>query len=327
MTQKANPIVIGIFVVSALLIALTALMVFGASKFFTKTEKFVCYFKSGINGLDIGAPVKYKGVEIGKVEDILIFPSPRDPRKSMIATKLSIDLAKTKRNSFGNFYESESQLEKQIEDGLRAKLNFQSIVTGMLYIELDYFEEPNTPFRMFNIMPENIMEIPVVESNISDSIKLMEKTLKEVSEIDFNALSKNINALLETSNEKIAQIDVAKINSNLVGALENINAITEKANKENLPAEIKTAIANAKTFFKGSDNNIKKLASNAEETMANINRLAENANALISPNSPFLYDISIFLQNISQTAYSLKTLADFLDRNPSALLTGRPENE
>lgn len=196
--------------VSALLIALTALMVFGASKFFTKTEKFVCYFKSGINGLDIGAPVKYKGVEIGKVEDIMIFPSPRDPRKSMIATKLSIDLAKTKRNSFGNFYESESQLEKQIEDGLRAKLNFQSIVTGMLYIELDYFEEPNTPFRMFNIMPGNIMEIPVVESNISDSIKLMEKTLKEVSEIDFNALSKNINALLETSNEKIAQIDVAK---------------------------------------------------------------------------------------------------------------------
>lgn len=141
MTQKANPIVIGIFVVSALLIALTALMVFGASKFFTKTEKFVCYFKSGINGLDIGAPVKYKGVEIGKVEDILILSSTRDPRKSMVLTKLSIDLTKTKRSSFGKFYESKVQLTKQIEDGLRAKLNFQSIVTGMLYIELDYFEE------------------------------------------------------------------------------------------------------------------------------------------------------------------------------------------
>lgn len=326
MTKKANPIAIGVFVISALLIALFALMIFGASKFFTKTEHLVCYFKSGINGLDIGAPVKYKGVAIGSVEDISILPSPRDPRKSLIATRLSIDLSKTQERILNREKGSKFQLENQIKEGLRAKLKFQSIVTGMLYIELDYFEAPNTHFRIHN-KTDGLMEIPVVESNISDTIKLMEKTLKEASEIDFQGLSKNLNALIATSNEKIAQIDVAKINSNIVGTLENLNSLSSKANNENLPAEIKNALTKAKTFFAGTDKNIQKLSADAEQTMENLNSLMKNANSLIAPNSPFLYDISIFLKNISSTAYSLKTLADFLDRNPNALLTGRPENK
>ncbi len=326
MIKKANPILIGVFVVSAILIAIAALMVFGASKFFTKTEHLVCYFKSGVNGLDVGSPVKFKGVAIGKVEDILILPSPHDPRKSLISTRLSIDLSKTRKNTSGKFYEGKAQLEKQINDGLRAKLKFQSIVTGMLYIEFDFFEEPNTPYKFFN-KSDKVMEIPVVESNISDTIKLMEKTLKEVSEVDFKGLSQNLNAILVTSNEKLSQIDVAKLNSNLVATLENVNALTAQAKNQNLPAEVKGALADAKTFFASSDKNIKKLSLDAEQTMQNLNNLIKNANTLIAPNSPLLYDLTLFLQNISSTSSSLKTLVDFLDRNPSALLTGRPEKE
>lgn len=56
MSKKANPVAIGIFVVGASMLALIAIMVFGAAKFFTKTETVVCYFQDSINGLDVARP-------------------------------------------------------------------------------------------------------------------------------------------------------------------------------------------------------------------------------------------------------------------------------
>ncbi|MBO7521877.1 MAG: MCE family protein [Opitutales bacterium] len=323
MNNKVNPVVIGVFVVSALAIAIVAMTAIGASKFFEKTDSAICYFRDSVNGLEIGAPVKYKGVTIGKVDNILIFPSPRNPRKSLIATKLSIDTTTIKKRAIGaeKVKDQKAQLEKQIQDGLRAKLNFQSIVTGMLYIELDYIDH-NKPYTLHNIInDEALTEIPVEESGISDTIKMMEDTLKEVAQIDFKGISENLNTLLKTSNEKIAQLDVENINKNLVQTLENANAIMAQAKNENLPAELKSALAEAKSMLSSSQNTMQA----ANELMQNANELVENANAIVSPDSPFLYDISIFLKNLSSTANSIKTLADFLDRNPSALLTGRPE--
>ena len=323
MNNKVNPVVIGVFVVSALAIAIVAMTAIGASKFFEKTDSAICYFRDSVNGLEIGAPVKYKGVTIGKVDNILIFPSPRNPRKSLIATKLSIDTTTIKKRAIGaeKVKDQKAQLEKQIQDGLRAKLNFQSIVTGMLYIELDYIDH-NKPYPLHNIInDEALTEIPVEESGISDTIKMMEDTLKEVAQIDFKGISENLNTLLKTSNEKIAQLDVENINKNLVQTLENANAIMAQAKNENLPAELKSALAEAKSMLSSSQNTMQA----ANELMQNANELVENANAIVSPDSPFLYDISIFLKNLSSTANSIKTLADFLDRNPSALLTGRPE--
>ena len=321
--------------VSALAIAIVALAAFGAAKVFQKTESAICYFKDSVNGLEVGAPVKYKGVTIGKVDDILIFPSPRNPRKSLIAAKLSIDTTTIKKRSLGSekVKDPKAQLEKQIQDGLRAKLNFQSIVTGMLYVELDYLDEIK-PYAPHNIAgDESLTEIPVEESGISDTIKMTENMIKEVAQIDFKGISENLNTLLKTSNEKIAQLDVAQINKNLVQTLESANAVMAQAKSQNLPAELKSTLARANEMLESSQKSISGLSAEAQKTlqsanavMENANRLIESANAIVSPDSPFLYDISIFLKNLSSTANSIKTLADFLDRNPSALLTGRPEN-
>ena len=335
MNNKANPVVIGAFVVSALAVLIIALTAFGAAKFFEKTESAICYFRDSVNGLEVGAPVKYKGVTIGKVNNILIFQAPQNPRKSLIAAKLSLDTTTIRKRSMGGEKpkDPKEQMQKQIEDGLRAKLKFQSVVTGMLYVELDYLEE-NKPYRLHKIIndDENAIEIPVEESGISDTIKMMEDTLKEVAQIDFKGISQNLNSLLKNSSDKIAQLDVKAINQNLVQTLENANAILEQAKNENLAGELKEAVAQAKSALEASQGAISGLSADAQKTMQKANavmdsagKFMENANAIVSPNSPFLYDISIFLKNISSAANSIKALADFLDRNPNALLTGRPK--
>ena len=71
MKTNVNPVAIGMFVLAAAVISVTAVVVFGAARFFAKTETFISFFSETVNGLDVGAPLKYKGVKIGKVEKII----------------------------------------------------------------------------------------------------------------------------------------------------------------------------------------------------------------------------------------------------------------
>src|SRR6185295_10960648 len=70
MGSKANPAVIGAFVVGAIALAVIGIVVFGSGQLFKSTTKAVCFFSGDINGLSVGAPVKFKGVAIGSVSDI-----------------------------------------------------------------------------------------------------------------------------------------------------------------------------------------------------------------------------------------------------------------
>src|SRR5512136_3377298 len=72
MSKQANKTVIGIFVVGAIALVVIAIVVLGSGKFFRKTFKAVCYFEGSVGGLNIGAPVVFRGVKIGSVTDIVL---------------------------------------------------------------------------------------------------------------------------------------------------------------------------------------------------------------------------------------------------------------
>ena len=76
MIRKVNKTVIGIFVVGALVLLMIAIVVFGSGELFKRTNKFILYFDGSVKGLSIGAPVTFRGVNIGTVKDIsLIYDS------------------------------------------------------------------------------------------------------------------------------------------------------------------------------------------------------------------------------------------------------------
>ena len=82
MKSSMNPLAVGMFVLGSAIIAVAAIIIFGSFKFFANTEMFISYFPETVNGLDVGAAVKYKGVKIGKVEDIRIGPQRKDIRET-----------------------------------------------------------------------------------------------------------------------------------------------------------------------------------------------------------------------------------------------------
>ena len=72
MAKRANPAFVGAFVIGAIALAIAAVALLGSGSLFRNTHQFVCFFDGNVNGLRVGALVKFKGVEIGEVRQILL---------------------------------------------------------------------------------------------------------------------------------------------------------------------------------------------------------------------------------------------------------------
>lgn len=327
MNKKVNPVSIGIFVVGASMLALISIMVFGAAKIFTKTETAVCYFKDSINGLDIGAPVKYKGVKIGKVSDIRINVSKKDPTKSSISVYLLMDLNVIKRSTEsedGSIKPNETAFIRQINDGLRAKLEYQSIVTGMLYVELDYFANAGDPYKLHN-RHGSMLEIPVSPSGLADMAKKVEDAILKVSEIDFKGIAKNLDTLLVNTNQKVSDLDTKALSDSAKITLANLEKFSGNKNLTESVENLNKLLIQADVFLKDTNSSITTVSKDASSAMKKFEAVLNETEDMLSPNSPLRYEISLLLKSLGDASISIKALADYIERNPNSLLTGKPE--
>ncbi len=327
MAIKTNPTAIGAFVVGAIAIAVAAVMILGSSKFFSQTEMFVSYFSESINGLDVGAPVKYKGVTIGKVEKIILrSPKLNDMRNSYVVLIYSID-ARTlsKRTEHAQITLGEN-ISQQIKDGLRARLNYQSIVTGMLYIELDFAADKNEPYVLMNRNPD-FKEIPTAKSAATEMMKTLEMTLNNVSRIDFQEIAENANGLLLTVNSKISQIDADKINDSVLKALNDADKLMTDPGISDSLEELHTLLKDSRMFLEKLSGRFDNIADSVDKTVLETNEALGNLNDIIAPQSPFRFELAMTLKNISDTFASVRALADYIQRNPSSLLKGKAQEE
>src|SRR5205807_4801515 len=146
MGRRVSPTLIGAFVLVGTALAVAALVVFGSGKFFHHKYRFVLYFEGSVNGLNIGAPVKFKGVEIGSVSQVLLdFENPsRDFRIPVI---IQLDADKLDQLGSNADFDDPRVMKTAIEHGLRGQLATQSLVTGLQFVELDF--HPETPVRFY----------------------------------------------------------------------------------------------------------------------------------------------------------------------------------
>ena len=320
MKSSMNPLAVGMFVLGSAIIAVAAIIIFGSFKFFANTEMFISYFPETVNGLDVGAAVKYKGVKIGKVEDIRIGPQRKDIRETSVIVVYSIDVDMVRRKSDNKKeLDFDQWMERQVANGMRAKLNYQSIVTGMLYIELDYIADKNEPYHK-NYEGLEYTEIPSSKSGLSELAKAFEDTLSEISKINFKEITDNVNAVLVSVNAKINDVDTKEISDRALVALGSIN---ELANDKN----IRLAIKNFDTLLKDANTEIKSLSEAGKKTLSNGDGGLENVNTIVAPQSPIRYELALLFRSLNESMNSISNFADYLERNPNAILTGKSAKE
>src|SRR5204862_4578934 len=133
MSKKANPTTIGVFIVLGLALGVGGLLTFSSSKLFTRTHDCILYFNESLNGLNEGAPVKYRGVRIGSVKRVMVrFNQATNDYAMPVIIELEEKLINERLGEPMEIF-SAGALDERIRFGLRASLQSESLVTGVLY--------------------------------------------------------------------------------------------------------------------------------------------------------------------------------------------------
>ncbi|MEA3548497.1 MAG: MlaD family protein, partial [Thermodesulfobacteriota bacterium] len=223
MSKKVSTTVIGGFVISAIALLITAVVLFGSGSLWKHTQPYVLYFEGSVRGLGVGSPVMFRGVQIGTVKSIVL---QNDPEKLDIHIPVTVEINKNKfQHKKGKRPKIRRHFDLLIKRGLRAQLDLQSIVTGQLFIQLDFL--PDTPVKLSGLENE-YPEIPTVKSSLFElTSTLKDMPIKQISD-NLLEISDRVNELLH--NPKVDQI-LDRIDSAAAGAdclIANANTLMHK---------------------------------------------------------------------------------------------------
>src|SRR5665647_54279 len=208
MAKQANRMMIGGFVVLAVIIMADSLVVFGSGKFFKKTNTYILYFNESIKGLSVGAPVLFQGVPVGSVSSITL-QADLVTMKTQIPILIELEPDKWKVRTGERV--PRKVAEKLIEMGLRAELVMQSFITGQLMIELDFLPQKGVCYAPGQI-DKDYKDYIVIPTCASTS----ERLAKALGDMDLKAIEKNLNSSL-------AGIDRLVNNPDLTASLRTLN--------------------------------------------------------------------------------------------------------
>jgi paraquat-inducible protein B len=332
MSRKISPTLIGAFVVGALTVLIIAVIALGSGRLFRQTREFVLYFDSSVNGLRIGAPVKFKGVEIGAVKDIRL-QLERSAQVDKIPVIVEIDLEKlTSRGATASVaQDARTFQEAVVKQGLRGQLSMESLVTGLLYVSLDLF--PGTPIRL--VQPAGVEhrypEIPTTPTTLELAEDAITQIFKKLEEIDFKGMTKSLSETVDGINQLInspdvknslhalrqtmPKVDEALLSVRKLATTMDRNFDTLTVNLEQTSDATREAMQQAAIAIKHTDGALKA----AEVAIINVN-------GVMDQDSPTFYEIRRSMREVSAAARSLRLLTGYIERNPRALIFGKPDN-
>jgi len=321
MSKRANPAVIGVFIVVGSGLAVVGLLLFSSQNLFHPRERNILYFNASLKGLSPGAPVKYRGVTIGKVAEVLIRHNQATNDFSMpVIVSIDKKLAQSKSDEQLEIG-SEARLNLLIQQGFRGGLDAESLVTGVLYISLDIV--PNAPPPQFHQLTPEYQEIPTMPTPI-------QQLLASLSRLDVGGISQKLARLMTRLDTALGEVNVVEINAgatNLLGAANHLLATLDLTNSI---VALKRTLNNAETLLKRIDGRVDPLADTvtntldqAQKTLADLRHGIQNFASLLGPDASLRAELRQALEELSNASRAIADLAEFLQHNPNAVLTGR----
>lgn len=316
--SKPRSVVIGAFIVGALLLVFIALLFFSGGQLFSHKERVIMYFEGSVQGLQIGAPIKLKGVVLGEITDIQINFQSDDKN---ILTAVTAELALQRINRKGANVDQEF-FEGAIQRGLRAQLNFQSFLTGLLYVELDFF--PTMPAHLYGFQ-NDVLELPTVGTEFEEISKnLQDLNIKGVIN-NLEKLSANIAKLVEsgTVEKTLGSVKTAadSIDQTATSFRTDINAISQELTKTS--SELNTLLITLNTQAPAISLNLNNTLTQLQQSLAQFNDTAQTLDTTFADDSPLVYQLNRTLKDVSRSANALRDLSDTLEEQPESLLRGK----
>jgi len=301
MSKRANPAIIGAFVLGGGALAIMAVLLLGGGELYKEKRDFVMYFEGSVDGLNVGAPVKLRGVQVGKVKTISLI---NDYTKGEIRIPVVAEYYPDNVISIGEERGSEKDNVKKLVEafGLRAQLQTQSMLTGQLFVQLDY--RPDSPYEYYG--DGEVFEVPIIPS----TLELLEKKLRE---IDFSKISKNIESVSTAIYDVVTNPKLNQSIDNLEKALKTIDQTMLTANRfiNNLDSKVNPV-----------SNKAHQLLDELQLTLSKVDSVIVNIDELSNMESPTIYKLHATLDELANAAKSVREFSDTLERHPEALIRG-----
>jgi paraquat-inducible protein B len=332
MSKKASSTMIGLFTLVGLMIAAAALVMLGAGKYFEETHKVLLYFDKSVNGLQVGSDVRFGGVRIGRVSSISVIIDPVKNRKIIpVVVELTAKDLNTMAGAGGGMidFSSREGVDRAVEQGLRAGMKQQSLVTGQLYVEFDIvpdaggftFDQPGIP--EYPIVPTIPTEIDELISGITDG-------LKKINELDIAGLLTEMRDVLKGAKMQIEGLDLKEVNENITVITRDVRALTSDGRLKQSLANLDEALKEIKGLSAKANENmdplladIREVADKTRESLTKIEAATDELSKVTDPRAPLLLDFQNLLHETETASRTLRELTNDLKRNPGSLLRGK----
>ena len=319
MSKRASPTIIGAFVVGAVALAVVALAILGSGRLFHKQFKFVLYFDSDVNGLNVGSPVKFRGVEIGSVVNILLninalgVPVMQASNESArLPVIIQLDEEKIRQKGGRVRFGEPEMVEQSIQAGLRAQLASESFVTGLLYVKLDL--QPDTPVRLVGDPTVPYPELPTIPTPLEEAQIRASQLLMKLEQVDFAGLISSLHSTVDGMNKIV---NSPKLGSTIDGLDETVKGLNETIDS------VRTLSDELRAQVGPLTGNLAQTVASADAMLQQSQTLLAHVDTVLQPDAPLQYQIRMTMQEVSNAARSVRVLADSIERNPSVLVRGR----
>jgi len=328
MTKKANPKVIGAFVVGAAALAAIGVIIFGSGKFFEKKHLWVLFFPGSVKGLTVGAPVTLKGVQVGTVTDVkVVF----DRETLSFQTPVYVEVLPDRVKDIGEYTAKETEkiatdpdeaIKLLVERGLRAKLELQSLVTGKLQVAFDMY--PDTPVHYVGL-EKKAPELPTLPT----AMEQLAKTLENLP----------IQEMVEDARKTLASIERLASSPELTEAVTALNKTLQDFGK--LARNVDARVGPLTTSIEGTMKDTQKLVQNVntqvEPTLTDLQETLKTAQAalekaevalasvgdVVDADSTLMFELTRTIKELQVMAQSINALAGYLQRQPDSLIRGK----
>lgn len=333
MAEQANRVMIGGFVLIALVLLAASVVIFGSGRFFRPTIKYIMYFDGSIKGLEIGAPVLFQGVPIGSVTSIVL-RADANKMKIEIPVVVEVETDRFEILSEKRFLaDIEQSTERFVDKGLRAMLGMQSLITGKLLIELDFF--PDTPVNRRHA-DSPYPEIPTIPSTGERLAQTLQKFDLEGMQKDLQNTLAGIDGLVNDPDLKAAVRELRHLLTDARGLVGSLDA-----HVGSLANETAATMTQARKLVNNVDRQLAPMAAGVNRTMDDVGQLARSADrqlaslgdrtddaldairGVVSEDAPTIVELEATLREIAAMARAFRQLAEHLERHPESLIRGK----
>jgi phospholipid/cholesterol/gamma-HCH transport system substrate-binding protein/paraquat-inducible protein B len=335
---------IGVFVISATVLAVIGIVVLGVGSVFQRNPLVETYIEESVQGLDVGSPMKFRGVLVGKVEDITLTSAVYNTRRRYVLVRIGIT---SNLFQFPLADPNDPTFKSELERGFRVRLAAQGL-TGVAYLEADYLDPERNPPLEIDWQPK-YPYIPSARSRILQLGDSVERILQNFEQLDIPQLTSSIEKSLAAITKLAEGANVEKIGAQANALLTEVRETNRQLKDLIASPELKSTLVDAAAAASSARQIIERAEKPLNQMLADLPRVAESLEQLakrldsVSADLPDTsaqlrqtvqrlnrlisgqqQDIEKTVDNLRSISENLKELTDDSKKYPSQLLFGAP---